>query len=294
MPMLYAARPAKTIQRRMIIDACRRLTGVANLPEYQYVGFGGLEFNDFVDAHNALGIQTMTSIERNTSVPERYLFNKPYEGIVLRMGQARDMLPEIDWSKLAITWLDYMNPLSRNIVRDVEYVVRSSVPGSMVIVSVSCNLGEKIDDRLGILTELLDDVTPAGLTVDDMRGWGVAKIERDVLQTQANSVAREAYQGSFRQLFNFNYSDTSRMLTWGGVVVAPNVARAIENCRFEDLPYIRPEAKPLLIKVPEFTEREWRHFERAVGGAAAMPPVLEGIKQEELVEFADVYRWRTG
>lgn len=125
-----------------------------------------------------------------------------------------------------------------------------------------------------------------------MLGWGVAKIGRDVLQAQANTVAREAHHGSFRQLFNFNYSDTSRMLTWGGVVAAPNVARSIENCRFEDLPYIRPDAKPLHVKVPTFTDREWRHFERGVGGSATLPPVLEGIKHEEIVEFAEIYRWQ--
>ena len=52
----YEFRPAKAAQRQMIVDACRRLTAITSLDEYQYVGFGGLEFIDFVEFHRGLGI----------------------------------------------------------------------------------------------------------------------------------------------------------------------------------------------------------------------------------------------
>jgi len=276
----------------MVVDACRRLTGLADLQEFQYVGFGGLEFNDFVDVHNALGIQKMTSIERDTMLMHRVEFNKPYEGIALHMGEARDVLPLVDWSHLAITWLDYTEPLTRNIVRDVEYVVRASLPGSVVIATVQCHGDSNIQARLKQLPVALEDLVPSGLTERDVQGWGVADIQREVLQSQANSVAREAHNGGFRQLFNFQYADDARMLTWGGVVVAPNVERSVDACRFEDLRFVRTGERPLLLKIPDFTDREWQHFERAVGGATDMPPLIAGIKRQEVREFAEIYRWR--
>ena len=51
----YEFRPAKAAQRRMIVDACRRLTAISALDQYQYVGFGGLEFIDFIEFHRGLG-----------------------------------------------------------------------------------------------------------------------------------------------------------------------------------------------------------------------------------------------
>ena len=97
----YEFRPAKAAQRRMIVDACRRLTAIAALDQYQYVGFGGLEFIDFVEFHRGLGILQMTSIERDTNMLHRLEFNKPYRGVRLLMGEARDELPQIDWTKLS-------------------------------------------------------------------------------------------------------------------------------------------------------------------------------------------------
>ena len=46
-PRSYIARPAKSIQRLMIIETLRRLRAFAPLSEYEYVGFGAHEFVDF-------------------------------------------------------------------------------------------------------------------------------------------------------------------------------------------------------------------------------------------------------
>ncbi|MFD1720296.1 O-methyltransferase [Amnibacterium endophyticum] len=293
MAMLYSDRSAKTVQRRMIVDACRRLTAIAPTIEYQYVGFGGLEYNDFIDMHLALGLETMTSIERDTMLTHRVEFNRPYAGIEVKMGEARDMLSTLHWDRRAITWLDYTDPLDRNILRDVDYVIRAAPPGSVTIVTTQADLrGKSAPERLATIRERLDDLCPPDLAPKDTNGWGIAAAEREALQTLANSVCREAHDGPFRQLFNFNYADNARMLTWGGITASPALEEAITRCRFDDLPFIREGAQPLLVRVPDLTTREWLHLERETAGGHALPNVPPGIQAQAVEDFERVYRWR--
>lgn len=167
----YEFRPAKAAQRRMIVDACRRLTAISALDQYQYVGFGGLEFIDFIEFHRGLGIPRMTSIERDTNMQHRLEFNKPYKGIRVLMGEARDQLPQVDWTIPAITWLDYTDVLTKDILRDLDYVVRSSVPGSIVIVTVNGAATFPLSSRLDNLREKLGDLIGDGLARRQQHEW---------------------------------------------------------------------------------------------------------------------------
>ena len=209
----YEFRPAKSTQRRMIVDACRRLMAISALEEYQYVGFGGLEFIDFIEFHRGLGIPQMASIERDTNMQHRLEFNKPYKGIRVLMGEARDQLPQVDWAVPAITWLDYTDVLTKDIRRDLDYAVRSSAPGSIVIVSVNGAATVPLSNRLDNLREKLSDLIGADLGANSMNGWGPAQVERSVLQATAQSASRDAHGRPTRQIFNFYYADDAKMLT---------------------------------------------------------------------------------
>lgn len=291
----YEFRPAKAAQRMMIVDACRRLTAVAPLVEYQYVGFGGLEFIDFVEFHRGLGIPQMTSIERDTHMQHRLDFNKPYKSIRVLMGEARDQLPQIDWTKLSIVWLDYTDLLTTDILRDVDYVVRSTQPGSIVIVTVNgAATSVPIPERLSNLRANLGDLVDDALTDKDMAGWGPTQVERSVLQATAHAAGRQAHGMPFRQLCNFHYADDAKMLTWGGITTSTSLDRTIDTCRFEDLHFIRTGDKAFEINVPVLTDKEIAYLESELVGAAASLPQIKGIPSTDVKAFAQVYRWRVG
>jgi hypothetical protein len=291
----YEFRPAKAAQRRMIVDACRRLTAITSLDQYQYVGFGGLEFIDFVEFHRGLGIPHMTSIERDTNMQHRLEFNKPYNSIRVLMGEARDQLPQVDWAKLAITWLDYTVVLTTDILRDVDYVVRSSQAGSIVLVTVNGATGVSIPERLPNLRAKLGDLVEDGLERKDMAGWGPTRVERSILQAAAHSAGRQAHGLPFRQLFNFEYADDAKMLTWGGIVTSTALDRTIDNCRFDDLNFIRTGDESFEINVPVLTEREITYLEtELVGSTTGSLPKIKGVDSRDIKAFAQVYRWRVG
>lgn len=291
----YEFRPAKAAQRMMIVDACRRLTAIAPLIQYQYVGFGGLEFIDFVEFHRGLGVPQMTSIERDTNMQHRLEFNKPYKSIRVLMGEARDQLPQVDWSGLSIVWLDYTDVLTTDILRDVDYVVRSSQPGSMIMVTVNGAATKvPIPERLDNLRANLGDNIDDALTEKDMLGWGPTLVERSVLQATAHAAGRQAHGVPFRQLFNFHYADDAKMLTWGGVTTSASLERVIDTCRFEDLNFIRTGDDPFEIHVPVLTEKEIAYLETELVGTAVTLPRIRGVPAADVRAFAQVYRWRVG
>lgn len=291
----YEFRPTKAAQRRMIVDACRRLTAISALDRYQYVGFGGLEFIDFVEFHRGLGIPLMTSIERDTNMQHRLEFNKPYNCIRVLMGEARDQLPQVDWTKLSITWLDYTDVLTKDILRDLDYVVRSSIPGSVVIVTVNGAATFPLSSRLDNLRDRLGDLIGDDLNASNMNSWGPAQVERSVLQATAHSVGRDAHGLPFRQLFNFHYADDAKMLTWGGIVTSASLDRTIDACRFDDLHFVRTGADAFEINVPALTEREIAYLETELVGSTSGPlPRIKGVEPKDIKAFAQVYRWRVG
>src|SRR6266851_2685661 len=135
--MTYSGRPAKHIQRRMVVEALRRLDAIISLKKYRYVGFGGLEFLDFDLVHRTLGISQMTSIEHDSAKAKRFGFNRPFRGIRLLMGKASEFLPSVDWRGPRIVWLDYEVMLTGEVLRDAETVARVLRPGSVLIVTIN-------------------------------------------------------------------------------------------------------------------------------------------------------------
>ncbi|WP_369370111.1 O-methyltransferase [Promicromonospora sp. Populi] len=296
MAQTYEFRPAKAAQRKMIVDASRRLTQIAPFDSYQYVGFGGLEFIDFVEFHRALGIPKMTSIERDTQMQHRLEFNKPYRSIRLLMGEARDQLPEVDWTIPSIVWLDYTDVLTTGVLHDVDFVIRSCCPGSVVIVTINgASSGVRPGDRLDNVRNNLGDLVDDDLSEKDMAGWGPAKVQRGILQARAHTASREAHGLPMRQLFNFHYADGAKMQTWGGIVTSPVMDRTIDTCRFEDLEFIRADEDAFEISVPVFTVREIAFLEEGLAGLhdGALPKI-KGVEAGDIKAFARVYRWRAG
>src|SRR4051812_21848495 len=94
----YVARPAKTVERLMLVDAFRRLHTFGPLRDYEYVGFGAHEFIDFELFWRTLGISTMLSIESSEPI-ERYEFNAPFGGVKVIPGESHDALPLLEFAR---------------------------------------------------------------------------------------------------------------------------------------------------------------------------------------------------
>lgn len=290
----YQSRPAKHILRLLLAETCRQLTPIAPLVDYRYVGFGGIEFVDFEVFRRALGVNDMTSIEQDTLRQTRYAFNRPFSEIALLAGTASQRLPDIDWRRLAIVWLDYESQVVDEVLADVAFLCLELIPGSVLVITANASSPRPADQRRGALvTNVGEERVPPRTTDDSLARWGWAAAQRDVLLGLIDEeLGNRRDAARFEQLFDFVYADDAPMQTLGGIVTAPGVDRAIELCRLDDLDFIsRRGTGQIEVRVPMLTHREVLHLnaQLPLGEGGALQ--AEGIRDEELHAFERFYRW---
>ena len=289
----YSLRPAKFAERKMLAEALARLRVFGSLRTYRYVGFGSIWYADCVLFHRVLGIEEIVSIERERNHEERFVFNKPYRGIELRMDDSAVVLPSLDWGHRMIVWLDYDDPLSPAILDDVRTVATRAYPGTALIVSVQAEnildrrkKGEPVHvKRREQFRRFFGDArTPQKLPGADLRGWGLSKTIRRIVRDEVDNGLQRVNEArglgqrmKFRQFVAFEYADNAKMTTIGGVFIDAGQDAVFDSAGFGDLSFFRADDNALRIEVPLLTPREMRYLEQSL-------PRLEG----EAIEFGAI------
>lgn len=289
----YRLRPSKAVQRYMIIDVCRKLSAFAPLSDYQYVGFGGLEFVDFDLLHRSLGVNKMTSIESDTYHLDRYLFNTPFNGITVLPGWASAYLPSIDWSMLSIVWLDYEKALVEDVISDVLVVCGRIQPGSALFVTVNATPERRIAGRRDGLAERIgEERIPGKVTDESLGNWGLAEIQHQVLtDIMIQALRNRQVPAEWRQVLSINYADDARMQTMGGIITAPGLRQTFESADFGDLDFVRTAGQePVMIRVPVLTSKERRALDEQFP-AKNLDAITVPVPREDAESYMKVYRY---
>jgi hypothetical protein len=294
----YSIRPAKQVERKMLVEAFRRLEKIGALPAYQYVGFGSPYFPDFVLVHRALNISTMTSMERELDAEERMKFNRPFGCVTLAMGEAGDILPTLSWVQRAIVWLDYDKSLDVQKISDIKTVVSSAPSGSCIVISVNAAPGTQ-DGRLQRLQSQLEGMFPFDIQDGDLLGgWNTARLFRRVIDDQIRLALDDRNAGlppaahlRYRPIFNFHYKDGAHMLTVGGVLYDDGNLSHLDACGFETLPFVRMDIDPYLIEVPNLTLREVRFLDQQLPCSSVDDIVAAFIPADDLKTYYGSYRY---
>jgi hypothetical protein len=303
----YALRPAKSVERKMLCDAFRRLSGFARLETYRYIGFGSTYFSDFVLVHKSLGITNMMSIERDVDVRERFEFNCPFACVRIVFEESTDALADLKWDPRTILWLDYDNELNDQVLADTMLFCASAPSGSMLVITVDARAGgdpslsaRKVGkQRLAALqTGVGQAKVPADVTGKHLAGSGTAKVYRRIIDNQIvdTLVKRNATRdpGSkmlYKQLFYFHYADTAMMMTVGGLLYDEGESNRVDYCSFGGLDFIRTGDDPYHIQVPSLTYREIRHLDKQLPIDDWARLQAAAIPQDDLERYSRVYRY---
>ena len=281
----------------MIFEALRRLDRLVALPFYRYVGFGSPYFVDFRIAHRELGITNMVNVEHEGDEP-RFNFNRPFGGISLEFGESGDVLDRLDWTGPSIVWLDYDKRLSHFQLADVELVISKMAPGSVILITTSAQPEEDLASRVASFNERLGDYMPFGLTDPELLGgWRTAELYCKILQellattikvrnegAQANAVLR------YRQWFNFHYSDGTRMLTVGGILIDAGRDAHVDGLGMGAFPFVREGPEAYRIEVPQLTLGEMAYLERAFP-CEPNETGLSFLSDGEIRSYQEIYRY---
>jgi len=272
----YGLRPAKNVQRKMLVEAFRRLSEFGAIDSYRYIGFGSTYFSDFSLFHKSLGIQNMISIERDVANQKRFEFNRPFNCIRIAFGESNEILPTLTWNAKTILWLDYDGTLESSVLTDIRFFCASGSPGSVIVVTVNAEPYElnEAEPRLQQLHKTLGkERIPPDVKEDDLSDWGTARVFRRILNaeilealSERNGGLADANRIEYKQLFDFRYRDSARMMTIGGLLFEQGQKPNMESCGFDQLDFTRSSTKansrPFFIEVPKLTYREIRHLDR--------------------------------
>jgi len=293
--MDYRHRPAKNIERHLIVEACRRVLSAYSplRKKFQYIGFGALEFLDFQLVHRALGIERMISIEKQHS--ERHEFNKPFKSIKIVQGHSNDVLKgsELDLSRPTIIWLDYMGSLDQSVISDLLQVARSVAAPSFVVVTLNAVPTAPIKDRLTKFQAAVGkEYVPPTTSNDTLAKLGTALTQRIVLdEIMQEGIKQRKDEVSWMQSMNFQYSDGALMQTIAGLVVPKSVSRVDVDQMFADLDFYRPGDEYVDIRVPVITAKERLLLDRQLPKMTKSPLSSKSIPERDLVAYRNVYRY---
>lgn len=296
----YVQRPAKNLERKLMVEGLGRLARYCSLAEFEYIGFGSVYFVDFTLFHRRLGVISMINMESATDADskKRFRFNKPFECVKLLHGHSNELLPKHKWTRPSLIWLDYPYRLDESVIADIRTVVGKTRLPSVLIVSVTVEPGDP-DGRLDrFRLDVGEERLPPGVNSDkDLAQWETARAAWWVGNNEITSGVRERNllldadkQVDYRQMFHFHYADNAQMLTFGGLLHLASDGAAVDDCQLGLSPFVRDGADAYSIIVPNLTIREMLHLERQLPTDNVAALDRQGIPPKDVDEFAQAYR----
>jgi len=298
----YSLRPAKHIERKMMLDLFRSLHVFGSVASYRYIGFGSIYFSDFYLVHKYLGITDMINIEKDQFNEKRFSFNRPFKCIEMQFGTSTDVLPTIPWDRRTIMWLDYDGTLTKDVIADLKIVTSNLAVGSMLIVSVNADPESEANSSRAVelLRRRVGEVNvPISVTDKGLRKWGTAAAYREIITNQILEAVSDRNGGRnpgnkvmYQQIMHFNYSDGSKMVTVGGIFFDEGQKNLISiDGLKENFPFARTGEDAYLIRVPGLTFREIRQLDKHLPGYSAIIKEEMNIPEEDLKQYSETYRY---
>jgi hypothetical protein len=295
----FAVRPAKYIERKMLMDVFRRIALFTPLDRVRYIGMGSVYFTDFILVHKTLGINDMVSFEQDTVKFDRFRFNRPYRCIKLRFGTTYDELPNLEWNKVVIAWLDYDGVLDGDKIGDVELFLTRARPGSMLVVTVNVHFNPRDPNAF---PSFRDNLGPGRLSPEitdaDLIGPGMGDISIDLIRNQVDRVMMSRNSGlsggdrlRFERLVNFRYADGAKMATFGGMLIRERDNDTFKRAGFPSLGFYRNGADAFQISPPMLTLKELRYLDSQLPGSSRPKLRSPGVSSDDVEDYGELYRY---
>lgn len=293
----FDLRPAKQVERRMLLDAFQRLAEAGfSIRDYKYIGFGSLHFIDFVIFHKLLGINQMLSVEHDLTLEARIRFNCPFSSIEIMMGSATDVIPSLSLDQHHIVWLDYDEPVTGSNLNEVYLAGSQLSSGSILIVTVDVEPPVKDDCDAHTNKRYFEEEAGNYLGTTDIRDFTKENLYKMSYQVILNAL-KEGMAGRtgiyFHPLFYFLYKDGHRMMTFGGMLSSKTEKRKLISMNKEDAAYLRMKENedPYEIRVPVFTRKERHLLDSAMPCPAGWQPTEFTIPSHYIEAYREIYRF---
>jgi hypothetical protein len=222
--------------------------------------------------------------------------------IKMKFGHSKDILPNLNWNRKTVLWLDYTDILDTQILQDVSLASSQIVSGSLVIITVNVEDKEntKFVKTIPWLKELVGEERVPSYVVKDsnLAGWNFANVCQDIftneientLAIKNKAISDNDAKLQYKQLFNFRYSDGAKMATFGGIILQGKDSNLLERCAFEQFDFYRSEKEFFFINPPLLTFREIHALEKIVHSDRKEAKKIP-IEPDKIDEFIKLHRY---
>lgn len=293
----YDVRPAKQVERRMLIDAFHRLSSAGfPIADYQYTGMGSVYFVDFILFHKLLGLNKLLSVEIDDTIEKRINFNKPFDEVDIEVGHPiGDIIPTLSPDEKHILWLDYDDLVRREQLGDVVLAASSLSPGSILLITVDSEApqGKGPKQWQKHFEREAEEYLGKKKKLADFSLSKLPELNAHILGQAINQgiVARPGV--SFLPMFNFVYKDGHRMITVGGMIATATERRRLKGSSLVDTTYYRDSlaTAPYEVRVPKLTRKERLYLDTVMPCADDYLPEEFEIPSEDIRAYREVYRF---
>lgn len=293
----YDLRPAKQIERRMLIDAFHRLSSAGfPISDYRYTGMGSVYFVDFIMFHKLLGIKKLLSVEWDETIEKRVRFNRPFKEIEVEVGRPiGEVIPTLSSSEQHILWLDYDDILRREHLVDVALAASTLPPGSILLVTVDIEPppGAGPAEWRAHFEEQAEEYLGKKPNANDYSLSEIPALNAHIVGQAINQGMAGRRGVTFVPLFNFIYRDGNQMLTVGGMVATAADKRKIQRSGIERVTYYRGsfDSASYRIRVPKLTRKERLYLDKAMPCADGWLPEEFELSPDDVNAYREVYRF---
>ncbi|MGA3267397.1 MAG: O-methyltransferase [Verrucomicrobiota bacterium] len=291
----YEFRPAKQVERRMILDLLQKLMEAGfRISSYQYTGLGSLYFVDFILFRRYLGITRMISAESSPEVEKRVKFNKPYGSIDIYSGDIADFIPCLSLDCKHILWLDYDRIITKETIDAIVLAATQLSPGSLLFVTVDAEPpikdGKTKQWRQYFQREARDYLGNIARDRQCARSR-LTSINASIIEKSIMHGLAGRSDVRFFPLVNFVYADSHRMLSVGGMLGTDDDGDKLKTLSAHKLPFLRSSiiANPYKIRVPLLTRKERLHLDGAMPCRSSWRPREFEMKIEDVQIYREIY-----
>lgn len=294
--VFYDLRPAKQVERRMIMDGLSRLmNGGVPIREYQYTGFGSIYFVDFILLYKLIGIRRFMTVEYDHDITKRVAFNRPYATIDIRMSPIGDVIPELSRALRHVLWLDYDSCVTSSMLQDMVLAGHHLSDGSLLLVTIDAEPPKGMSSpsaAAAYVSEQSGDYLP----VDFDESWCAPSRRAGTILEIAGRAIRSGVAPNGRRflpLFKFVYADGHEMVTVGGIVGGAREEKVVEACDWSEAPYVRRtlKAEPYRIHVPRLTRRERLFLDQHMPADRRWRPGKFELDEDEVAAYREIHRF---
>jgi hypothetical protein len=266
----YQLRPNKAVERLIFLELLSRLDAVLRIRgDYDYVGFGGPQMEDFRLLHEVFPEMKMVSIEREPEVLKRQRFNGPHTNVRCKLQSSSDFVLRASDHRKLVVWLDYTEANERTSqIGEFQSLVqnlRSLSVVKMTLNAAPATLGGIAGEhglqakRLKVFLLDFDRCFPNGLEEEAVTDENFPSTLLSVVDYASREAFRSRPDWQFQPLTSASYTDSrQQMLTITGILgTKTEIANVLAVSQLATWDFSRLTwTDPVRIQVPELTLKE--------------------------------------